>query len=131
MKTSMLITIALAFSISAMAQYTAPVIKPPYKKAIAACVAPSGEQKMPKDYFKMESNRMYLVKDGTPYYMTGYRFLKDGTVVDDGGVVLTNEGKKIYLRNGESIDGNGTLTSLRCAEFTSIAEEEIGTCSLE
>ncbi len=117
MKTITLLIAITALSLSANSQ-TSPV----YKKAIAipesglVCVAPSSLPE-DKDCFKMVNNQMHSVRGNIAFLMSGYRWLKNGTVVNQHGKITTGEGQIIYLQNEESIDGLGVITSSRCAEL--------------
>jgi len=119
MKTITLLLAITVFSLSAVAQNNV-ITSPVYTKAKAmpqsglVCVAPS-VQPEDKDCFKMVDNRMRAVKDNIPFYMDGYRWLKNESVINDNGRITTREGQVVYLQNGESINGLGVITSNRCS----------------
>lgn len=134
MKTTIFILLGLALSIGASAQSGAAHKSYPNAKAIqtgtpaAPAVAPTTSE---KDYFKMEGNQLRAVKGGVATFMDADRWLQNETVVTPYGVVVTNSGNKIYLKDGETIDGNGVITSKRCGEIAGVDASRGGTCMVQ
>jgi|ERR1043165_72930 hypothetical protein len=130
MKT-MLVILAMVFGLNAMAQqYSVPVIHPKnFHKATALPANPELGETCAPDHFAMVNGQMRTYKGCVLTYMTNYRWLKNETVVMPDGKIVTNSGKKLYLKDGESIDGNGVITSGRCREIS--GSDNGGTCMIK
>lgn len=130
MKTKLFILMGLALSISAAAQTNTATKQYAKATALPATTPAATEAQNPKEYFVMKDGQVRVVKGGIPTFMTADRWTKNDAVITPEGLVVTYTGKKIYLQNGESIDGEGIITSKRCAE---IAPETTsgGTCMVQ
>ena len=63
-----------------------------------------------KDGYKMEGNAMFAVKGGHQTGMFNYTTIKNGDLVLVNGVVITTTGEMLFLKNGDSVDMEGTVT---------------------
>ncbi|HLP49360.1 MAG TPA: DUF6799 domain-containing protein [Chitinophagales bacterium] len=132
MKAKLFLIIGLALSVSAMAQTTKQSTHSTTKKAVALpATAQSDDAVNPVEYFKMDGKQIKAVKGGIATAIPADRWLKNGTVVTPSGTILTHTGKRVYLQNGETIDGNGVITTGRCREFAGIEIYGGGTCMLD
>ena len=130
MKTNMLIIAALAFSVNAFAQnspantndkmasmnrqnvgnFSVSHINPSWETVTAAKTHYRGATAvMAGDGYKMTGNSMFVVKDGQQTGMLHYTTVKNGYVVLISGAVITNSGKMLFLKDGDSIDMKGLV----------------------
>lgn len=130
MKTKLFILMGLALSISAVAQTNTTTKQYAKATALPAISQASSGAQNPKEFFAMTDNQVRAVKGGIPTFMASDRWLKNDAVITPEGLVLTYTGKKIYLQNGETIDGEGVITSKRCAEIAPEAAMG-GTCMVQ
>lgn len=64
-----------------------------------------------KNYCKMQDGMMLVTKDGFTTTMSADIMLANGTVIKSDGSVLTKAGKRFTLKNGQTIDMKGHVTS--------------------
>ncbi len=132
MKTILLATVILTMWFDVNAQTTPTNACTIVPKATALNPLPTtAGQPATREIFLMKDNEVKAVKGGLPFAMPADRWLANGTVITPGGTVLTNSGKRVYLQNGESIDGNGVITTNRCHAFEGIEIYGQGTCMVE
>lgn len=131
MKTKLFLILGLALSINAMAQTTASNQPKTYHKATAIITTETTYQtpQPDKEYFKMSEGQMRAVKGGVSTAIPADRWLANKTVITPEGLVVTYSGKKLYLKDGETIDGNGIITSGRCNQLA--GQSNGGTCMVQ
>jgi hypothetical protein len=59
----------------------------------------------------MQDGMMLVTKDGFTTTMSADIMLANGTVIKSDGSVLTKAGKRFTLKNGQTIDMKGHVTS--------------------
>lgn len=99
MKKIFLAMIAATLSFGAFAQDTAP----------ATPSTEQAQQQQKKDMYVFKDNKMWTVKDGKVAAMTDDVTLADGTVVKTTGEVVTKDGQKQALKDGQYIDADGKI----------------------
>jgi hypothetical protein len=125
MKTKLFTLIALALSFNAIASKSMVNTDKKAKVLHAKSVQKYYSRKV---YLIMQGNQMHVFKGGVASPMQNNIWLNNQIVVTPLGAVLSNTGTRIWLVNGDKIDGNGVVTSDRCDEFENTEPLNTGTC---
>lgn len=79
-------------------------------------IAVSGYKQDNPDLYcaKMRDGKLIVIHDGKE--LTTDMFLKNGSTIKPDGTVITREGVRTNLKEGECIDGNGKINGIKKGE---------------